>query len=129
VGVGLDRDPVALRLDALSDQGVLVVEVDGEPLTVWQLPGTSSALDTGEVAGGRDVGATGVFVPEIDGRLLTFDRDGDRFVDRETGTAWDIFGRGVTGALAGARLEAVDHVDTFWFAWAAYQPDTRIAPT
>jgi hypothetical protein len=129
VGVGLDRDPVALRLDPLSDQGVLVVEVDGEALTMWQLPGTSSALDTGEVAGGRDVGATGVFVPEIDGRSLTFDRDGDRFVDRETGTAWDIFGRGVTGALAGARLEAVDHVDTFWFAWAAYQPDTRIAPS
>jgi len=129
VGVGLDRDPVAVRLDALSDQGVLMVEVDGEPLTVWQLPGTSSALDTGEVAAGRDVGASGVFVPRIDGRSLTFDRDGDRFVDRETGTAWDIFGRGVSGTLAGERLEAVDHVDTFWFAWAAYQPDTRIEPT
>ena len=129
VGVGLDRDPVAVRLDALSDRGVLVVEVDGEPLTVWQLPGTSSALDTGEVADGRDVGATGVFVPEIDGRSLTFDRDGDRFVDRETSTAWDIFGRGVSGPLSGERLEAVDHVDTFWFAWAAYQADTRIAPT
>jgi len=129
VGVGLDRDPVAVRLDALSDQGVLEVEVDGEPLTVWHLPGTSSALDTGEVAAGRDVGATGVFVPEIDGRSLTFERDGDRFVDRETSTAWDIFGRGVSGPLSGERLEAVDHVDTFWFAWAAYQADTRIAPT
>jgi hypothetical protein len=129
VGVGLDRDPVSVRLDALSDRGVLEVEVDGEPLTVWQLPGTSSALDTGEVAGGRDVGATGVFLPRINGRSLTFERDGDRFVDRETGTAWDIFGRGVSGTLAGERLEGVDHVDTLWFAWAAYQPDTRIAPT
>ena len=61
MGVGLDRDPVAVRLDALSDRGVLVVEVDGEALTVWQLPGTSSALEAGEVADGRDVGATGVF--------------------------------------------------------------------
>jgi hypothetical protein len=129
VGVGLDRDPVAVRLDALSDQGVLVVEVDGEPLTIWQLPGTSSALDSGEVADGRDVGATGVFVPRINGRSLTFERDGDRFVDRETSTTWDIFGRGVRGTLAGERLESVDHVDTFWFAWAAYQSDTRIAPS
>ncbi len=129
VGVGLDRDPIAVRLDALSAQGVLVVEVDGERLTMWQLPGTSSALDSGEVAAGRDVGATGVFVPEIDGRLLAFERDGDRIVDRGTGTTWDIFGRGVAGPLAGERLQAVDHVDTFWFAWAAYQADTRIAPS
>ena len=128
VGIGLDRDPVAVRLAPLSDRGVLVVEVDGEPLTVWQLSGTSSALDSGDVSGGRDIGATGVFVPAIDGRSLTFERDRDRFVDRETGTVWDIFGRGVSGPLRGKRLEAVDHVDTFWFAWAAYQPDTRLEP-
>lgn len=128
VGIGLNRDPVAVRLAPLSDRGVLVVEVGGESLTVWQRPGTSSALDAGDVSSGRDIGATAVFVPKIDGRTLTFERDGDQFVDRETGTTWDIFGRGVSGPLRGERLESVDHVDTFWFAWAAYQPQTRLEP-
>ncbi len=128
VGLGLDRDPVAVRLDTLDDAGVLVADVDGTSLTVWHLPGTSSALDSGLVAEGRDVGAVGVFVAEIDGRSLTFAPDGDEFVDRETQSRWDIFGRAVSGSLAGAQLETVEHVDTFWFAWAAYQPDTRIEP-
>jgi hypothetical protein len=128
VGIGLDRDPVAVRLDALSDAGVLAVDVDGTALSVWHLPGTSSAIDTGVVSEGRDVGATGVFVPGLDGRHLTFERDGDRFIDGETGSEWDIFGQAVAGSLAGEQLEAVEHVDTFWFAWAAYQPDTRIEP-
>lgn len=128
VGLGLDTDPVALRLDALRRRGVVAVRVGGEPVTVWHLPGTSSALDAGQVAEGRDVGATGAFVPEVGGRGLSFTRDGDRFVDGQTGSSWDIFGRAVAGELAGARLEPVDHVDTFWFAWAAYQPDSRIEP-
>ncbi len=129
VGIGLDRDPIAVRLAPLSDRGVLVVKVGGESLTVWHLSGTSSALDAGDVSGGRDIGATGVFVPKVDGRSLTFERDRDGFVDRETGTTWDIFGRGASGPLRDKQLEAVDHVDTFWFAWAAYQPETRLEPT
>jgi Protein of unknown function (DUF3179) len=130
VGIGLDRDPVAVRLDALTEAGVLTVDVDGTPLTVWHLPGTASALDAQVVSEGRDVGATGVFVPEVDGQTLTFELhdDGDRLVDAETGSEWDIFGEAFAGSLTGERLEAVEHVDTFWFAWAAYQPDTRIEP-
>lgn len=40
----------------------------------------------------------------------------------------DIFGVATAGALDGTRLVAVTHVDTFWFAWAAYLPDTTLVP-
>jgi hypothetical protein len=63
VGVGLDRDPVALRLDALSDQGVLVVEVDGEALTVWQLPGTSTRSTRARWPGGATSAQQGCSPP------------------------------------------------------------------
>ena len=128
VAVGRDTEPVAVRLDQLADADVIDLTVDGETITVWHLPGTGSALDAGDTANGRDVGATGVFRPEVDGRQLSFERDGDGFVDDETGSRWDIFGTALDGPLAGERLEPVEHVDTFWFAWAAYQPDTRIEP-
>jgi hypothetical protein len=128
VALGRDTGPVAVRLDELADTGVIDLTVDGETITVWHLPGTGSALDASDTANGRDVGATGVFRREVDGRQLSFEREGDVFVDDETGSRWNIFGTAVDGPLAGERLEAVEHVDTFWFAWAAYQPDTRIEP-
>ena len=128
VAMGRDTEPVAVRLDQLADAGVIDLSVDGEDITVWHLPGTGSALDDICTANGRDVGATGVFHREADGRELTFERNGELFVDDETGSRWDIFGTAVDGPLAGERLEPVEHIDTFWFAWAAYQPDTRIEP-
>ncbi len=128
VGTGLGSSPIAIRLDALLDAGVVAFELDGEPAIAVAIPGTTSALDAAAITDGRDVGATGVFRATHDGQVLTFTRDGDGFVDDQTGTRWDIFGSAVDGPLSGARLAAIEHVDTFWFAWAAFAPDTAVAP-
>lgn len=128
VGFGLDADPVAVRLDELSETGVHETELDGDPVVVWHLPGAASGLDTGTVAGGRDVGSVGVFDPVVEGEQLTFSREGDVFVDSATGSEWDIFGQATSGEFEGTQLDQVAHVDTFWFAWSAYQPETRIEP-
>ena len=41
---------------------------------------------------------------------------------------WNLLSDAVDGPLAGSRLEAVPHLDTFWFAWATFVPDTEILP-
>jgi hypothetical protein len=128
VGIEDGGDAVAIRLDELDDDGVLEVEIDGTTLVAWVEPGTASALDAGSVAAGRDVGATGVFEPVADGRRLGFERTGDGFVDDETGSRWNVLGQAVEGPLEGMALEPVAHLDTFWFAWASYEPDTEIVP-
>jgi hypothetical protein len=128
VGIGGDVDPVAVRRSELAEAGVLEVDIDGEEVVVWHLPGTASGLEGGSVAGGRDVGAVGVFRPVVDGQELTFRHDGEGFVDEQTSSRWDIFGRATSGPLEDSELEPVDHVDTFWFAWGAYQDDTRLVP-
>jgi len=128
VGFGLDSRPAAVRLDPLLEQGVISTELDGRPVVVWALPGTASALDSASVDGGRDVGATGVFVSEHEGRVLTFRRTASGFEDAETASTWTVFGRAVDGPLEGVQLQLLDHVDTFWFAWAAFSPDTRVLP-
>jgi hypothetical protein len=93
---------------------------------VWQVPGTASALAAESVAGGPDVGATGAFDPAVDGRTLHFQPTPNGFRDAETSTEWDVLGHGVAGPLANRALAPVEHVDTFWFAWAAFLPSTRI---
>ena len=128
--IGIERggEAVAVRADELAEAGVVEVEIGGDTLVVWLDPGTASALDSPVLAEGRDVGATGVFVPVVDGQELTFERTDAGFVDDQTGSRWNVLGDALDGPLAGRALEPVVHVDTFWFAWGAFQPDTHIVP-
>jgi len=126
VGVEVEGDAVAVPLARLREARVVEAEVGGiEVVVLWQA-GTASALDADDVAAGADVGATGVFVPVVDGRRLDFGPADDGFVDAQTGSTWNILGEASAGPLAGTRLDAVAHVDTFWFAWGAFLPDTEI---
>ncbi len=126
--VGVERDGAALAVPLvdLRERRVVATELSGRPLTVWWRAGTVSAIDAGDIVDGDDVGSTGVFVPVVGGRTLTFAAEGDGFVDAETGSTWNLFGEAISGELVGSRLETIPHVDTFWFAWAVFRPDTAV---
>ena len=102
----------------------------GEPVVVFFEPGTRSALDSFSFRLSKEIGATGVFAPFVDGQRLTFEfvADDERGTirDVETGSTWSILGRAVDGPLTGSKLERLVHQDHFWFAWAAFKPDTLI---
>ncbi len=101
----------------------------GKEIAVFWTPGASTSLGSGIIDTSRQVGSTGVFAREVNGRLLRFVANPDdeqTFIDEETGSIWNIFGEAVAGPLAGAQLEAQVHTDHFWFAWAAFQPDTEV---
>ena len=126
IGIDLDDRPVAVTGDRLIRDRVVAVTVGERHLVVWWKLGTASALDAGEVAAGRDVGSVMVFDAVVDARVLRFRPNGGQFEDAETGSRWDTFGTATSGPLAGHRLTAIAHVDTFWFAWAAFKPATEI---
>ncbi len=129
VGVTIRDETVAYTLEAISGGTARATNdvVGGEPIVVLWKAGQVSALDTGSTAEGRDVGSVGVFSALLaDGTALTFTASGDRFVDDQTGSEWTVTGEAVAGELAGSRLERIDHLDTFWFAWATFSPDTRL---
>lgn len=129
VTLDLGGSQVAVPYSLLEANGVAEIAGDSGPVVVFWEPGTRSALDAAAIDAGRDVGSTGVFVPVADGRALTFSRSGGRdgrITDRETGSTWSVSGLATEGPLAGTSLEPVVHGDHFWFAWAAFQPDTRI---
>jgi hypothetical protein len=101
-------------------------EVGGKPVALFYRRGLASAVDDRRIGYGRDVGAPAVYFRILDGRTLTFRADGQGFRDEETGTRWSFFGEGEEGPLAGRRLEQVVHYVPFWFAWAAFEPDTPV---
>lgn len=118
--------PVAYPFERLEAERVVHDRIAGEPVVTFWAPGSASALDTSDIATGREVGATGVFDPVVDGRALRFEADGDAFVDDVTSSRWDVTGLAVAGTLAGTRLTPVPHDATLWFAWAAFRPDTEV---
>jgi hypothetical protein len=124
-GSGLAVD-VAYPLSVLSESGVINDSPGGVDLVVFHSDGTSSALGAGLIAEAEDVGATGVFDSNLNGQKLTFEANGDKIVDVETGSTWNILGQAIEGPLAGEQLEPIVHGDHFWFAWAAFKPDTII---
>ncbi|MDE2989345.1 MAG: DUF3179 domain-containing protein [Chloroflexota bacterium] len=122
---------IAYAWSRLEQEMVLHDSFDGIELVVFWTPGALSILDSGILRDAREVGTTAVFESTLDGQALTFsvnpaDEAGQTFVDAQTGTVWDIFGRGVEGELAGSQLTRVIHSDHFWFAWQAFHPDTEV---
>ncbi len=124
--VELDDEAVAYPFELLEEVRVVNDTVGDAPIVVLWASGTASALDAGTVAAGADVGAATTYARELDGKTLTFVVEGDRVVDEQTGTEWDVLGRGVNGPLAGQQLEPAVGINYFWFSWAAFRPETRI---
>lgn len=126
VGVRIGTTARAYPWPLLEQRVVVHDSLEAERLVIFYVPGTLSALDDARMERSRAVGATGVFSPVLDGRMLTFEASGRQFRDRETGSTWDVLGRAVAGPLRDKTLRAIQHVDAFWFAWAAFHPSTSI---
>ncbi len=124
--VELNGETVAYPFLRLEEIPVVNDDVGGTPIVVFHAPGTASALDGGLIANSRDVGATGVFDRRLGDRTLTFRPDSGAFTDEETGSTWNVLGRAVDGPLKDETLTPMVHANHFWFAWAAFKPETRV---
>ncbi len=127
VGINLGDVARAYAFAHLAEQGVLNDTLAGTPVAIFFKGGVSSALDTGRIDQGRDVGSTVVFDRRLDNQVLTFATlENGTFKDLETGSTWNFIGEALDGPLAGKQLTRVVAFDHFWFAWRAFFPETEI---
>jgi hypothetical protein len=128
VGLADGDDAVAITLDHLTEQRTVEAELADRTVVVLWSPGQASALDTASIDAGRDVGQTAAFIAELGGQHITLEASGTdgRFVDADTGSAFDLRGRALDGPLEGQLLQPIPHDDTFWFVWVAFRPDTEL---
>ena len=122
-----DDETLVIPFERLEAEPVVNEDVGGGPAVVFYDPEVASTLDEETIADSRSVGTAAAFERRVGRRELTFELRGDRFVDRETGSEWDITGRAVSGPLAGEELRPIRHDEQFWFALAAFLPDAEIA--
>jgi hypothetical protein len=128
VGVATDAAASAFSLDFVSggEAKATNTSVGDTELAIFWKAGQATALEADRVGEGRDVGSVAVFLPIAGDEKLTFAVESGAFVDEQTGSTWNIAGEAIDGPLAGTRLEQINHLDTFWFAWATYQPETEL---
>lgn len=127
VGLAINGEAVAVPYGEVSKTGAANLTVGETDVVVLWAPGTVSVLDRSDVLDSRDVGSAAAFHAVVAGERLTFESAGNgRFRDQETGSTWMVTGIAIDGPLAGTQLEPVTHTSHFWFAWAAFFPETEI---
>lgn len=124
-----DQSSVAIPFAAARAAGVVHYAPGpaGKNVVVFHQPGMSSALAEPDIGSARDIGSVGVFASVVDGQALEFSALGPgEFTDAQTGSRWNIRGQAVAGELEGRALTPLVAFDHFWFAWAAFLPDTEL---
>lgn len=124
LGATIEGDAVAYPFGMLAAGGVINDRVgETDVVAIWQ-PGAFSALDAANIDGSRDVGMAALFERDVEDQTLTFEMSNGDIVDAETGSRWNIFGTAIDGDRLGQQLRPINAFPHFWFAWAAFYPDT-----
>lgn len=119
-------EPIAYPFSVLAGMRVINdVAGDKQVVAFWQ-SGATSALDASTIDASRDVGMAMLFNATLDNVTYTFRYTNGQILDDQTNSVWNVFGTAIEGELAGAQLRQELAAPHFWFAWAAFKPDTRI---
>lgn len=58
--------------------------------------------------------------------VLEFSQNNGEIVDQITGTVWNYRGQAVSGQWRGAQLKTIESMESFWFGWIAFYPDSLL---
>lgn len=115
VGVVIGGEARAYPHSALESSRVILDDLHGTPLAVLKA---------------SDGHSVRVFSRAVNGTVVELlertDGNGGRYIDSVTGSEFDFSGAGVTGPLAGQRLQRVPHVSDYWFDWRRYHEATGV---
>lgn len=110
----------------ISKQQVINEEFDGLPFVIFYHSETVSVMDEDDLKSSRKTGSATAFRSDVDGKRLTFYKDGMYFRDQQTKSQWDITGYCREGALKGKQLWLLPHSNHFAFAYLAFFPESEI---
>ncbi|MDE2635018.1 MAG: DUF3179 domain-containing protein [Chloroflexota bacterium] len=117
----------AYPFEILRKRRVINDSIGDRPIVVFFQSGVASALGDSVIDNARDIGGAGMYEASFDGEALQFAANADgTFIDAQTQSTWNAFGEAIDGELAGSQLNWVHAFPHFWFAWAAFHPDTEV---
>lgn len=119
VGLREGTDALAVPLQRLKKKRLLETQLGGEPILVVYDERRKTARVFRRRRGEQVLNFQ---VAERKPQLIL--RDG------QSGNRWEaVTGKAVSGPAAGAVLEPLPHMVSYWWAWVAYSPQTRVEPS
>jgi hypothetical protein len=119
-------EAIAYPFSVLAEENVINDRIGEVDVAAFWQPGKASALDGARIDSSRDVGMAALYSRELDGQVLSFTVEDGVIRDEQTGSTWNVFGTAIEGETAGRQLRQVIAAPHFWFAWAAFRPETRV---
>ncbi len=117
----------AYPFEILRQEKVINDSVGETPIVIFFQSSVASALGDYVIDNSRDIGTAGMYQSSFDGEVLHFVANDDgSFTDEATRSTWNAYGEALDGELAGSQLNWVHAFPHFWFAWAAFYPDTEV---
>ncbi len=110
----------------ISKKGVINDHHDGKDIVIFYKKGTVSVMDKRIIKDSKDIGSATVFSSKLDGKILSFKKKKDFFIDKQTKSVWNISGKCIEGKLKGKSLKPENHGNHFAFAWLYFYPDSEI---
>lgn len=126
LGAQINDESIAYAFTTLAQDVVINDTLGDVPVVAFWQPGVASALDQRSIDNSRDIGTAALYERTLDGQELSFSRVDGVLRDDQTGSQWNLFGEAISGELAGATLRQRIAAPHFWFAWAAFHPETSV---
>lgn len=119
----------------LKPKDAVIVPASGEPTIAFPLEAASARKVVNFERGmtrivsfyNPELGVLNLFEPEATGRELTFGYSDGKIFDHQTRSRWSPDGEAVEGRLRGRTLPRVESMRIYWFAWAAFHPESFLA--
>ncbi|MEE9586311.1 MAG: DUF3179 domain-containing (seleno)protein [Nitrososphaerales archaeon] len=113
-GVLINDEAKAYPEEEVKTAGLINDIVGGTPILILYSP---------------EANAVKIYERTIDDVTLEFKVENGMLVDTSSGTTWSYSGEGLSGKYADLKLNEVIAPPHFWFAWAAFYPDTGLFTT
>ncbi|MDF1546740.1 MAG: DUF3179 domain-containing protein, partial [Bacteroidales bacterium] len=113
-------------MSVISQKQVINDVFENEPIVLFFASKTVSVLDEKDISKSKQTGSVTVFSPLIDGKLLSFKKTQNGFIDNETKSVWSIAGKCTQGQHKGKELRPKTHGNHFAFSWFAFHPVCEI---
>jgi hypothetical protein len=126
LAVRADGSTFAAPYSLLCRRPVINARIGTVPVAILYEHNVLTPLDATSIDSSGDAGTAAAYDRRLAGRTLTFEQDGERVVDRQTGSVWDPSGIALSGPLRGHALRPLLQNSQFWFALAAFAPRIRI---
>lgn len=127
LGAVIADQAISYAFSALKVRPVVNDSVSDREIVIFWQPGAASALDAGDIDSSKEVGMALMYDRRLlSGQALSFRYVDGQFVDEQTESHWNIWGEATDGPLAGSRLRQLHAYPHFWFAWAAFYPETAL---